>query len=114
MRTSLALLLVALGCFDLKAQSLPAGRKDQFYVMTENGILGSLELDTVQRARLEAVERAYEKDLDALMNADTLDDAAMKAKGERLAQERQDRFKEILSPAQYAQWTNMTNEAKTQ
>ena len=96
----------------INAQSLPETRTQETYVMTDKGIVGKLELDTAQRRQLELVERTYEQDLDALLDNDTLSDAAAKAEADQLARVRHAQFKRVLTAEQYEKWVRMLADAE--
>lgn len=80
--------------------------------MTDKGILGNLVLDTAQRRQLELVEHAYQQDMDALVQNDTLSDMAAKAEADQLARARHTQFKRVLTAEQYEEWVRMLAEAE--
>lgn len=89
------------------AQSLPPGRTQETYVMADDRVLGTLELDTTQRRRLEGIEQRYQQHLHALRTNDTISEAAINAEADRLAGARYREMKAVLSPEQYARWARM-------
>ena len=107
----LFLLLAAALAKGLSAQSLPPKGREETYVMNDKGIIGKMALDTAQRVRLEAVERQYVHDMDALSHNDTITEPAAEAEADRIAAERHQQMKAVLTPEQWAQWARMTADA---
>lgn len=96
------------------AQSLPEGRTEDTYVMTDRGIVGVLKLDTAQRNQLTTIERRYEMALDRLMANDTLENKEAERRADVLAKERHDAIRAILTPEQYERWARMLADADVQ
>ena len=107
----LFLLLAATLAKGLSAQSLPPGGTEETYVMNDKGIIGKMALDTVQRVRLEAIERQYVREMDALSHNDTIGEPAAQAEADRIAAGRHQQMKAVLTPEQWAQWARMTADA---
>jgi hypothetical protein len=103
----LSYLLLASLSAGASAQSLPPGRTEETYVMADDRILGTLELDTTQRRQLGSIERRYQQDMRALNANDTLSGSAAKAEADRLTGARHREMKSVLSPDQYARWARM-------
>lgn len=103
----LSYLLLASLSVGASAQSLPPGRTEETYVMTDGRILGTLELDTTQRRQLGSIERRYQQDMRALNANDTLSEAVAKAQADRLAGARHREMKAVLTPEQYARWARL-------
>ncbi len=103
----LSFLLLAFLSAGAIAQSLPPGRTEETYVMTDDRIVGTLELDTAQRRQLQGVEQRYQRDLHALLTSDTISETAAKAQADRLAGTRHREMKAVLTAEQYARWARL-------
>lgn len=103
----LSFLLVVSLSAGASAQSLPPGRTEETYVMADDRILGTLELDTTQRRQLEGIEFRYQQDMGALNANDTISEAAAKARADRLSGTRHREMKDVLTPEQYARWARL-------
>ena len=113
MKKHLLTVLLAASCSTwVQAQSLPPGRTEKMYVFTDEGIAGSLEMDTMQRRQLQTVEVRYQRDLDALRNNDTISEAAAKAEADRIAAVRHKGMKTVLTPEQYEKWVRIIADAE--
>lgn len=108
----LSFLLLASLSAGASAQSLPPGSTEETYVMADDRILGTLELDTMQRRKLESIELRYQQDMRALNANDTINEATSKAKADRLAGARHREMKAVLTPEQYARWARMIADAE--
>ncbi len=108
----LSFLLVSTLSAGVSAQSLPPGRTEATYVMADDRILGTLELDTAQRRQLEGIEFRYQQDMRTLNANDTISETAAKAQADRLAGTRHREMKAVLTPEQYARWARMIADAE--
>lgn len=106
--------LLLLSAYPVEAQSLPEGRTEDTYVMTDRGIAGVLRLDTAQRNELTTIERRYEMAMDRLMENDTLEDQEAQRRADGLARERHEAIRAILTPEQYEHWARMLADADMQ
>lgn len=90
------------------AQSVASGGEEPAWVMLDDSLAGGLVLDTAQRRQLMDVERRYQRSFDEVMENDTLGDAAIRLQLERLDAWREMEIKRVMTPAQYAQWQQMS------
>ncbi len=103
MRAIALLISLALGstCW---AQSLPPQSTERVYVMKDDGVVGSMLLDTAQVSALRAIEADYQAGYDAVLETDTLNDAAIRVYQRALGEQRRRRMRSVLAENQYNEW----------
>lgn len=89
------------------AQSLKDQRSGPVYVMAGDRVVGQLEMDTVQRAKLMDIEARYEAELSALEENDTLSDAVMTERARQLNGSRTAGIRSVLTAEQFQRWLAM-------
>lgn len=110
-KTLLSVSLLLLWAHASRAQSLPGGSTEETYVMSDRGIIGTMELDTTQRRRLIMAERHYDQAFDRLMVNDTLEDNERALQADHLAKGHHHTLRTILTTEQYQHWARMMSEA---
>lgn len=110
MRTAFLLLACALIAQSASAQSLPPADKETAYIMVNDSLVGGIVLDTLQRRQLAEVERRYQENYEAVLENDTLGDAAMRLELDQLTARRNTEIKRVMTSEQYAQWQRITGE----
>ncbi|MBL0127907.1 MAG: hypothetical protein IPP83_10725 [Flavobacteriales bacterium] len=111
MRTLASILLLAFA-LGAHAQSLPETSTQRTWLMTDNGLVGGLVLDTTQRHRLQDAELRYQQDYDKLLAVDGWSDTETRERLDALEERRVAEYKAIMTAEQFAEWSRLTQQPK--